>query len=178
MANLITEKQLKVVNQEYAIRLVTTGLAMIAVLGVFFLSYVAPYYVIVSQQEQVVSKQFDEMIKLEERETKGQSISKMISQANDLMAILSANLKQPSRLDLINKVIDLKSSKIHLNRFNFISTRDGSRLVLNGVSDNRDALVDFISALKSSNRFESVESPISDFAKNLDIPFTVNLKIP
>ena len=55
---------------------------------------------------------------------------------------------------------------------------DGKRqFLVGGVSKNREGLVDFIESLKAQSGFLGVETPVSDFAKDDNFPFTLNVNI-
>jgi Tfp pilus assembly protein PilN len=55
--------------------------------------------------------------------------------------------------------------------------RSGSTLTIAGLAGNRTALVTFSRSLESHERFSSVQLPISDLAKNTDLPFRISCAI-
>lgn len=178
MSNLLTEKQKTVIKREYLTRLVSLILFMAALLGVFFLAYIIPYYFSVSKKEALVTEQFGSVISIENEENVGESVSRIVNRTLDQVKIIELFTKDTVEPSIVfTKIIASKNDSIKINKLTFSrSTKDKSQLTVSGISRDRDGLVDFIQALKTTGGFTSVDSPISDFAKENNISFTVNLK--
>ncbi|OHA46452.1 MAG: hypothetical protein A2541_00590 [Candidatus Taylorbacteria bacterium RIFOXYD2_FULL_36_9] len=179
MANLITQKQKKELSFDYLIRLVSVSLLLISLLGIFLLAYVIPYYLSLKEKDLKVAEQFKSVINSENKENIGESASRIISQtAEELRVIELYSQNRPVPSIYFNKIIVNKNSNIQLSKlsFNLSSTNQGQFLV-SGVAKNREGLVSFIEDLKAKGGFTSVESPVSDFAKDKNISFTLNIKI-
>jgi hypothetical protein len=179
MANLITEKQKKVIYQEYLFRFIAVVLFFVSILGIFLLAYIVPYYISVAKNDLVVASQFTSAIEAENKENVGESEARIVARTFD--ELKSVDLYSKNSLlasEYFNKIISHKNSNVHITRlsFNLINKNKGQFLV-NGLAKNRDSLVSFIDQLKTDTAFSSIESPISDFAKNSDITFTVNIKV-
>ncbi len=179
MANLITEKQKKKIRWEYLIRLHSVSLFIISLLGTFFLAYVIPYYISVSKKDITVAEQFSSVISIENKENIGESVTKVVNQTLDEIKVVESYSEEnfiPS--NYFERIIISKNSNIKITKLSFgLLTKNQGQLVVGGISRNRDGLVNFIDNLKSQDDFVSVESPVSDFAKDKDISFTLNIKI-
>ena len=68
--------------------------------------------------------------------------------------------------------VDIKDIERHT-----LLDKNQGQILVSGLAKNREGLVAFIEDLKNKADFLSVESPISDFAKDSDISFTLNIKI-
>ena len=83
----------------------------------------------------------------------------------ELVPYLESVLKQKNGLIKINSitytVIDIKSSQLNID----------------GVSGNRETLRDFVKTLESSGKFETVDIPVSNYAKDKDLVFSIKLTI-
>lgn len=55
------------------------------------------------------------------------------------------------------------------------ATNLSAKLSLNGVSSSREAIVEFVKKLQQEPSFSSVNVPVSDFAKDRDIEFSLTL---
>jgi hypothetical protein len=179
MANLITEKQKKFLRIDYLIRFYSVSLLILSLLGAFFLAYVIPYYISVINKDLQVAEQFKTVINAENKENTGESVSRVVSQTLDEMKTVELYSKEvaiPS--SYFKQIIESKNSSIQLNKlsFNLIDKSQG-QLLVSGVSKNREGLVVFIEDLKSKEGITSVESPVSNFAKDSDISFTLNIKM-
>jgi hypothetical protein len=177
MANLITLKQKKNIYQEYLLRLISVVFVVVSILGVFFLAYAIPYYFSVSQNDLRTAEQFEQIINIENKENTGESLSQIVARTEEQLKSVSLYQKQtkiPSAS--FAEIVKNKNTAISITRLSFVYLDQG-QIVVNGLAKNREALVKFISDLKVNPEFTLVESPISDFAKNTNIPFTVNIKI-
>lgn len=177
MANLITEKQIKSIGLEYLIRLVATVLFVGSLLGLFLLAYVIPYYISVAQNDLRVANQFKVASDLAATEQPGPDISQIVARTSDELKsidVYNKNIFAPS--SGFSKIIANKNGNIRLNQLSFVLIKAGQgQFVVNGIAKDRDGLVTFISDLKTKAGFASVDSPISDFAKSSDIPFTITI---
>lgn len=178
MANLITEKQKKVVLEEYLLRLWSVILSLICLAGLFLLAYMIPYYFSLLKKDIIISEQLKSVISTENKENVGESVNRVAGRLNDQMRaveIYSDNTAMPSVL--LSKVLENKSSNVSINRLSFKALNvSEAQILVSGVAKNRQALVNFVSDLKSNGGFASVESPVSDFAKDSNISFTVTIK--
>lgn len=177
MANLITLKQKKCVRGEYLLRLLSVFFVILSILGIFFLAYVIPYYFSVSKNDQKTAEQFKQIIDAENRENVGERYSQIVARTEDELKAVSFYQKQNSLpSNVFAKIVKYKSAGLFITRLSFVYSEQG-QIIINGIAKNREVLVRFISDLKNEPDFTSVESPISDFAKNANIPFSINLKV-
>lgn len=179
MANLITEKQKKNIAVDYISRLISVSFLITALLGVFLLAYVIPYYIALSKKNIVASEQFEGVIIAENKENVGESATKVVLRTLDEMK--AAELyKSPAVTPSMyfNMIIKAMNSNIKITKISFTDTmaNGAKQILVSGISKNREGLVLFIDTLKVMASFSTVESPISDFAKISDIPFTLNIK--
>ncbi len=178
MANLITEKQKKANKVDYLIRLFSVSLLVASLLGIFFLAYVVPYYISVSKKDLTVAEQLKSVINSENKENVGESVSQIVSQTRDeLKAVDTYTINSVFPSSYFSKIIANKNANISITKlsFNTVNTKEVLFLV-SGISKNREGLVSFIDDLKFKAGFANVESPVSDFAKDSNISFTLNIK--
>jgi hypothetical protein len=179
MANLITEKQKKEVKIDYLIRLFSVSLLVPAsLLGLFLLAYIIPYYLSVIEKDQLVAEQFKSVINVENKENVGESVSRIVAQTlNQMNAIEVYNKDQFIPSFFLNKIIASKNSSIKITKLVAVALNSKpEQFLVSGVAKNREGLVNFIEDLKLKAGFASVESPVSDFAKDLDISFNLTIK--
>ncbi len=179
MANLITEKQKKAIKVDYYTRLFSVSLIVpISLLGVFLLAYVIPYYISVSKKDMQVAEQFNSVINVENKENIGESSVKIIAGTSDEMKTLELYAKTESGPSAyFSKIVSNKNPDIQITKLSFSNLKNGQgQFFVSGISKTREGLVAFIDDLKSKASFGSVDSPISNFANNGNIPFTLNIK--
>jgi hypothetical protein len=178
MANLITEKQKKIIKQDYHIRLYAVSLLVLALLGIFFLAYLVPYYLSVSKKDLKVSELFKPVLTAENKENIGESVTQTVNRTMEEMRILEFYIKDnliPSAYFI--RVFENKNSNIKITKLSFNQIKKGQASILvGGLAKNREGLVSFIDDLKTKGGFPVVDSPVSDFAKDSDISFTLDIK--
>ncbi len=178
MANLITEKQKTEIKRDYVIRLSATGLLLVSLLGIFFLAYLVPYYLSVSKKDQRVAEQFKSALNAENKENSRTSVAQIVAQTLDelrAVELYTADSLVPSTY--FTKIIGSKNANIKITRLTYTALKKGQgQFLVSGVAKNREGLVTFIDDLKVRAGFASVDSPVSDFAKDKDIAFTLNIK--
>jgi len=180
MANLITEKQKKIIGKEYLMRVFSISLFIpTSLLGIFLLAYIIPYYIAVNKKAIIVSEQFEPVLLAENKENVGESSSRIVSQTLNQMKVIDLYNKNSVNPSIyFNKIIENKNSRIDINKLSFNVLKKGQgQIFVSGISEDRDGLVVFIEDLKSKTDFVSVESPVSDFAKDKNISFTLNIKL-
>ncbi len=178
MANLITTKQKKGIRLDYFIRLCALSLLVLSLLGSFLLAYVVPYYFSVSEKDNQAAESFKNAINVENKENVGESATQVVAETLDELKVEELyNGSQVTPSTYFSKVIENKNSSIRLTNYSFSLQKAGVALiVVGGVSKNREGLVTFIEDLRSKAGFASVDYPVSDYANDRDIPFTLNIK--
>lgn len=64
---------------------------------------------------------------------------------------------------------------ISLHSLIFERTEKQNIIRVSGIAKTRDSLLDFSKSLKSNHRFESVDLPVSNLARNKDIDFSITV---
>jgi len=179
MANIITEKQKKEIKRDYLVRLLSVCFIISSLLGVFFLAYVIPYYISIIQKDIRVTDQFASVINAENIENVGESVSRIVNKTLAQLDVIELyNNGDLSPSVYLSKIIENKNSDIQLSKlsYNKIGNSQGS-FSISGVSDSRESLVIFIEALKTGAGFTNVEIPVSNFAKDSNVAFTLTIEI-
>ena len=179
MSNLISEQQKKAVKKEYLLRLFSVLMFIpTSLLGIFLLAYVIPYYLALEKKDTLVAELFKPVINAENRENVGENVSALANKTLEEMRaveIYNKDIIIPS--NYFDQIIENKNSDIKIIKLSFSIIKAGQgQFLVSGVSQSRAGLVTYIEDLKSKAGFASVESPVSDFAKDSDIAFTFNLK--
>lgn len=132
------------------------------------------------------------LIKVKQAELKTNLVSlKNLREADggeDVYRILEATdekvnfLSSKSALSLtmaIKKVIERRPAGVKIVGLSYQPQKDAdnlsAKLSLNGVSNNREAIVGFVKKLQQEPSFSSINVPVSDFAKDRDIEFSLTL---
>lgn len=173
MINLIPPDAQKQVRTEYWIRVATvwmflfgTGFLIVAILN-------APVYVLVRSQLDSYLLEYnqasDETQSFKDAET-------TINDANSMIALLGVGTSVMPFSSVIAKLETLTGDGIAINSYKF-SRKNGAidSIVIDGLASSRLSLSQFKDALQKDDMFKSASLPLSNLAKDVDIPFTITI---
>jgi hypothetical protein len=173
MINLIPPNGAAALRYEYILRIVSVyGV----ILGGIFLASAAlmvPTYVLTSAQLKTAHSNSEEMEKTKEAFAKAAG---EIKQVNAVMSNLRFEENPVTYSEIIEEVVRSASEGITLSTFK--ASHEGETIrtvVVQGVASNRRSLARFKDALEASLLFEKAELPISDLARDTNLPFVVTL---
>jgi len=100
-------------------------------------------------------------------------IEKALAELKSDILILNTVDQNPS--SLISFILEKKSKGVHLNEFAYKYFPEESTLSVSGRADSRKELIAFSKKLELNPQFKEVDLPISNLAKDSNIPFTINI---
>ncbi len=108
---------------------------------------------------------------------KSLEIPKEISSKMDL---INSSINRKSTSEYIKDITALLPDNLSVDSIVFLDEQSfqdlrGLQIDVSGVALNREVLLKFINSLKESGDFYSVFVPVSDFTKNTDVTFNINL---
>jgi Tfp pilus assembly protein PilN len=78
-------------------------------------------------------------------------------------------------LDVFSKIEDMIPSGVHLNSLTF--DENANKIILSGISESRDDVIEMENRIKNSGFFENLESPLSNFLDKSGSKFTFTFYI-
>jgi Tfp pilus assembly protein PilN len=172
MFSLLPEEYRKKMQNEYKIRLAIIGFSGLIVLAVISGVFIFPTYLRISTENNISSIQkqaLENQIILQTGQNSGEDI-KSVKQNMSI-----ASLDRRSVISAIGAVIQAQSQDIKLTNFSYAYNSKASTLSINGTASNRQSLQSFQKNLSAHKLFTSAELPLSDYAKDSNIPFSINL---
>lgn len=173
MINLIPFSAQKQVKREYWVRVVSvwmflvgSGFLVVALLN-------TPVYVLVHSQ---LESYLNEYNQASDETQSFKTAQATITDANSTIALLGLSNTQTSFSGIIAKLESLTGSGITINTYQLIRT-DGAlgTITISGVADSRLSLSQFKDALQKDPLFSSATLPLSNLAKDVDIPFSISI---
>lgn len=170
MINLIPPKAKKGIIFEYWIRVVSVWM----ILGSFVLllgaAVLFPVYVLIGVQ---IS---DDAIAATEKVNNYENISSQLIRASEQ----ARYIKEESNYDLFSEYLnlfeELKGTAVILNQIQVArKENEVAPVILNGIADDRQSLASFRDRLLSDKNITSVDLPISNLARDKDIPFSITV---
>ncbi len=105
------------------------------------------------------------------------SLRLAINKAKEEIKILEAVTEDtPTVYDLFSKVVARKNENIKITGILYGANEKEHEVIVNGVSRNREALLEFAENVKREPIFSNVSLPVSNFAKNKDIDFSFSVR--
>lgn len=177
--NLLTNEDKKALKGEYSFRRVSVVLACVAVTAFVGSIFLAPAF-LVSYFRLKDVQQTAEILKTNIAIKKQTELGELVAATNKKMAALA--MKQDFRVGLlIDSVERHRTPDIRIVSFRFgVNEKDKERrplVFISGSADTREALVAFTRRLRSDPAFANVDLPISNFAADHDIRFSITINV-
>lgn len=181
MLHLLPDYHKEKVVLEYRGRVLTVfsiGLFVLIIVSSIFL---IPVYVSTHSRYALVEKQKQDLeaqIQRSEKTDDAEKVKEIVS----AVGVLKQYALREAPSDIFNRILVNKPNGILITGFIYtppsdIKSTDLSTVDISGVASNRVALAGFNEALKKDKVFKSVFIPISSFAKEKNIQFTVKLTV-
>lgn len=173
MFSLIPDQEKKEIIKDYHLRRILIVLLFLLGTGLFTSVTLLPSRILSSAKISEAERRINtEQNSLEKHEDGSIKLVKDINQK--LNALHTETVISPS--DVFNRIFTKKLSTI---RIVGISFQNGEEVVVSveGIATDRENLSKFVRELQSEAIFESVFLPISNFAKDKNVPFTLQIKI-
>jgi len=176
MLELLPKSQKQSIKKEYFLRLTVVSLSFLLAAGILFLIFLSPSYFLSVVKEDVISKEF-ENVKKTHSESGDKEFEDVIKSSKEMITLLKPKDSAFLMKDLILKIISKKSSGVAIGGISMNYSKDGQyQILIKGISKNRELLKLFADSLRAEKEFNSVDLPISNFAKIADIDFNITLK--
>src|SRR3989338_8812644 len=167
MFNLLPKQEKEAIRREYRTRLVIVILWFSFATLVIASVLLVPSILLSSQKEKVAEQRFETLSKSVEKDNTV-NLDAVLRKAQSHLSLLSHEL-------LVN-IVSTKTDSVSLARFSFAKASEGKRYAdINGIAKDRATLLSFVKALERSGLFEKVEVPISNFAEDTDIEFSIRV---
>lgn len=175
MFNVLTDSFKKDIRDQYKKRRVIVWLIAVICLQISFLVLILPSYIYLSTEEK-------DLLASNVSHTTANNLadnssgSKTFQNVNNELSVLSSNIGLNTFDSLILRLTSLKSQGIQLKEIIYQNkTATSSTIILNGVAASRGALLSFSKNIEANDTFYNVDLPVSDFAKNKDIDFSISM---
>lgn len=175
MANLLPTKEQKVVLHERTLRIILSGLVLLALTITVALAFLAPLYIFTSHQAETVETQIAttrQIIELRTNAEATMTLEMMRTQLASLQSIIHGYDAYTILEDLVTRI----PSDIIVTRIAYRNDTATS-LEIAGTASTRDALLNFETRMEQSRFVSNVTLPVSSLAQSEDIPFTLSLAL-
>lgn len=179
MFNLLPFSQKREIKREYRRRIIVVALLHMIVAEVILIALLVPALILARSREVEFKAQLEHLNVLTLEEQKG-SFSTFLKETTEKLAELSPEKNVARSSDAVLLVARVRTEGVRINTIGYqaANTFKGGALRVDGKATSRDALLSFRKALEQqSHLFTKVDLPISNFALEKDIPFSIGITV-
>lgn len=176
MFSLLPAKEKKKLLKEYKFRLAVVGLIFFVALGLILLVVSLPSYLIAkSKNSEIVGR--IEAVKQSTIFSEADTLNQELNDAGQKIKSFEDFNSKTRVYEIFAQAISDKSADIRIKGISFDNRVEGGqeKVVLTGVARTRDALRNFVDKLETNKFFSEVDLPVSNFTKEHDLDFTINI---
>ncbi len=181
MMNLLSPQAEKTLTREYWVRVISVWAFLLSGACLTLALLLIPTYVLIHTQLSVITKGMSESSeKQKETEERFARAEGSIREANELAAALRAPLMNTAYSDLYEAIAEAGTkSQINLKTFIMRQAVDAStkNVEVQGEARTRTELISFKTEIERSPYFEDAAIPISDLARETDLPFVMTITL-
>ena len=177
MFNLIPQSLKGYILTDYKERRIIVVLAGVILLILIAFVFLAPSLGYLFFEEKNILAEVEAMKSLDQFK-KVDQVETSIKDANEQLRALLTEVSPVDPIRAIERVIEVKNSGVHITDLQYQEiTATSSSLVMKGSADKRDALKQFVTNVQALPGFADVVLPVSNFAKDKDIDFSISVTI-
>jgi len=179
LTNLLPPERQGALRRDYATRLVVVGIVLVTILIVVAGILLFPTYVYLSSSQSAKQARLTSINTALSSANEIELSTRLIALKNDA-AVLSALAKAPSAVANVRALLALPTPGILLTGISYSTTggkTPGSQLTVSGTAQTRDALRGYQLALQGAPFARVVALPVSAYAKDSDIDFTITITL-
>ena len=180
MFNLLLESEKKTLQTEYKLRLVISVFTAIALLALTSILLLLPPYTLSVSKENLAEKKLSEL-RVENAKKQDSKLLATIKDADRKISLLAAAPTQELQSKILGEVLKEKTDSIKIKNLLYArasgdGTGNGFTIKISGIARDRVSLLEFSRRLTGNSRFARVNLPVSNFAKDEDISFTIEIQ--
>lgn len=175
MFNILSTEEKKKILTEYRLRLAVAVVFAVAILFLANLILLVPSYLITTSKYNDATNVLAELEGKPGTVVQEKNINAQISSVNkNINLFLSENTSSKlSPTSVISSILSIKGPSIKIYGFTYDTAPKQDKMVISGVSLDRESLALFVENLKKDPTFVSVDLPISSYVKSTNLDFSI-----
>jgi len=175
MINLIPPEAQRRIRFEYGARVLTVWLLLWALAGVLIGVATLPSYLLVSERLQSISGELDTVRASADSDN---ATARALIIAREQSQLIREAEEMPRFSTVVSVVEAAAKSGISISSYGFSRDRaDLAPVVVGGTAESRQALASFRDMLLTNPLVTRVDLPISNFARDRDIDFSLSIEV-
>lgn len=163
-------------RRDYFVRLTTLAALVLAALIVVHGVLLAPTYIFLETQIQGRTARLQDITK-SLNTSEEQQVNERLAHLEDNIAYLQKLDHAPSAARALDALLSVSRPGIHISGFTYTApdATGSTHATLTGVADTRETLRAYVLALQQEPLITNADLPVSAYAKDRDIAFTITL---
>ncbi len=180
MTNLLPQQEQVNIKKEYKHRRLVVIFSALVVMFVVSAGFLVPSFMLSNVKLREVSFDAEQARRASEDLQKTKSVSSaLLKDAEKKLSLLivDKNKNKNDASDVIRLVTDNKSDRVRIQSITYEMGKDkiAGKMTVAGIAKDRDSLTEFVKILESQKLFTKVDLPVSNFAKDKDINFSISI---
>ncbi len=177
LTNLLPPERIRAFRQNYYFRLGTAAAALVALLAVAHAALLFPAYLYLHESVELERAHLAELAANLASSGEGEMQARLARLEADSARIVTLS-SSPSSAAAIKAILALPHAGITVSGFTFHAPSPEGRITITGTAATRESLRQYALAASSLPFAKSADLPLSAYAKESDIPFTITLTGP
>lgn len=183
MINLLPVEEKRKIRRMYRIRVAVVSLCFAAAMIAVSLASLLPSFFAASSKYSAAALS-SQMAESENAAVK-EDLEKRVKDANRAVSLLAGSGGSSSPRGLFLEIISRKPAGIRITAISYSAEAPAAkggaqgsppkRVIVGGTAATRENLLSFMNALKSEEMFASADLPISNFVKDRNLDFSINI---
>lgn len=176
MANLLPKKEQDSLKKDYSLRRLDVTLFLVCIILAISLVLIFPSYILSKVRATNASLDLETVKKATNAANPSDDLTRSLREAKEKAVSLGISQKTTSVYDLVH-TFESKSSAIKIQDIAYVRGADDTTIVIRGRADDRESLTALQKQLNANPNFSRVDLPISNFAKDKNIDFSMNITV-
>ncbi len=177
LTNLLPEERIRAFRRGYFFKLGTVAAVAGAIVVLAHAALLAPAYLYLKDEVALEQAHLDEIAANLAASGEGEMRTRQKQLEADA-ARLVALASSPQATNVIRAVLQVPRTGIEISGFTFHAPQPDGRFAITGTAATRESLRQYALALSKLSFAKSADLPLSAYAKESDIPFTITLTGP
>lgn len=178
MFNVLTDKFKKEIQSQYKRRRIVVFLWAIIFLQIIFLFFISPSYIFLVYQEKDLKASETPSSTNDNADLNNSDIAKISENLNNELSFMATTMESNTFNSAVAEIISLKNHSIQLKNFTYQTVSATTSIIsLMGKAFTREDLLSFSKKIESDSMFYNIDLPVSNFAKNKNIDFSMNISV-
>ncbi len=175
MFNLLPEIEKKHIVSEYSTRRTIVALIFLFTIGLIAVISIIPSFILSSAKVGEVSESIS-TIRSSTIFEEEDELSLALSDTNAKVSTLLPEKQNIYIADLFEKILSHKTASVRINGISYRKGDKDDSVAVNGVALSREDLSFFVEDMRKNPLFTEVNLPVSNFAKDRNSEFTLDIK--